>query len=167
MCFSTLIAPMRVMELIQKAVAADGGFALVWMVAPTVGKRVFLRVVSSIPTVMRGMTPSSTTVKKAAYGRSKSPALAGSKTAANRSPSPNPLKDPPHALPKEREFHRETLLWVSLRGEGTNLLYTICLILFVFLMCNVEIRVLVFLILLCWSVLIVASHIMRGIWSMG
>ena len=66
-----------------------------------------------------------------------------------------------------RELHLETLLWVSLRGEGTNLLYTICLILFVFLMCNVEIRELVFLILLGWSVLIVASHIMRGIWSMG
>ena len=66
-----------------------------------------------------------------------------------------------------RELHLETLLWVSLRGEGTNLLYTICLILFVFLMCNVEIRVLVFLILLGWSVLIVASHIIRGIWSMG
>ena len=42
-----------------------------------------------------------------------------------------------------------------------------CLILFVFLMCYVEIRVLVFLILLGWSVLIVASHIIRGIWSMG
>lgn len=34
-------------------------------------------------------------------------------------------------------------------------------------MCNVEIMVLVFLILLGWSVLIVASHIIRGIWSMG
>ena len=42
-----------------------------------------------------------------------------------------------------------------------------CLILFVFLMCYVEIMVLVFLILLGWSVLIVASHIIRGIWSMG
>ena len=55
----------------------DGGFALAWTVAPTVGKRVFLRVVSAIPTVMRCMTPSTTTVKKAAYGRSKSPAFAG------------------------------------------------------------------------------------------
>ena len=62
--------------------AADGGFALAWMVAPTVGKRVFLLVVSTIPTVMRCMTPSATTVKKAASGRSKSPAVAGKKTAA-------------------------------------------------------------------------------------
>ena len=77
------------------------------------------------------------------------------------------IEAPPQALPKGRESHREVPLWVYLRGEGTNLLYTICLILFVFLMCNVEIRVLVFLILLGWSVLIVASHIMRGIWSMG
>jgi|GEM_PF-6626024 len=69
--------------------------------------------------------------------------------------------------PKGREFHGEVPFWVSLRGEGTNLLYTICLILFVFLICNVEIRVLVFLIILGWSVLIVASHIIRGIWSMG
>ena len=62
---------------------ADGGFALVWLVATTVGKRVFLLVVSAIPTVMRGMTPSAATVKKAAYGRSKSPAFASTKTAAH------------------------------------------------------------------------------------
>ena len=61
--------------------AADGGFALAWMVVPIVGKRVFLRAVSAIPTVMRCMTPSAATVKKAAYGRSKSPAFAGTKTA--------------------------------------------------------------------------------------
>ena len=61
---------------------AAGGFALVWTVVPIVGKRVFLRVVSTIPTVMRGMTPSSATVQKAAYGRSKSPAFAGIKTTA-------------------------------------------------------------------------------------
>ena len=58
------------------------GFALVWIVVPTVGKRVFLRVVSTIPTVLHGMTTASATVKKAAYGRSKSPAFAGTKTAA-------------------------------------------------------------------------------------
>ena len=69
------------MKEIQKAVVADGGFALVWTVVPTVGKRVFLRVVSTIPTVMRCMTPSAATVKKAAYGRSKSPAFAGTKKA--------------------------------------------------------------------------------------
>ena len=60
---------------------ADGGFALVCTVVPTVGKRVFLRAVSTIPTVMHGMTPSAATVKKAAYGRSKSPAFAGTKKA--------------------------------------------------------------------------------------
>ena len=68
------------------------GFALAWMVVPTIGKRVFLRVVSAIPTVMRGMTTAAATVKKAAFGRSKSPAFAGTKTAANRGPSPNPPK---------------------------------------------------------------------------
>ena len=62
---------------------ADDGFALVCTAVPTVGKRVFLRVVSTIPTVMRCMTPSAATVKKAAYGRSKSPAFAGTKTAAH------------------------------------------------------------------------------------
>ena len=146
-------------DINTKSRVVDGGFALAWMAMPTVGKRVFLLVVSTIPTVMRCMTPSTTTVKKAASGRSKSPAFAGTKTATNRGPSPNP--------PKGREFHGEVPFWVSLRGEGTNLLYTICLILFVFLICNVEIRVLVFLIILGWSVLIVASHIIRGIWSMG
>ena len=71
------------MKLTQKAVAADGGFALVWTVVPTVGKRVFLLAVSTIPTVMRCMTPSAATVKKAAFGRSKSPAFAGTKTATH------------------------------------------------------------------------------------
>gem|GEM_PF-2624856 len=52
------------------------GFALAWLVVPTVGKRVFLRVVSTIPTVMHGMTTAAATVKKAAFGRSKSPPLA-------------------------------------------------------------------------------------------
>ena len=66
------------------------GFALVWQVVPTVGKRVFLRVVSAIPTVMHGMTTSAATVKKAAFGRSKSPAFAGAKTTAYWSPPPNP-----------------------------------------------------------------------------
>ena len=83
------------MKYIQKAVVADGGFALVCTVVPTVGKRVFLRAVSTIPTVMHRMTPSAATVKKAAYGRSKSPAFAGTKTAADRSPSPNLLKPLP------------------------------------------------------------------------
>ena len=52
------------------------GFALAWMAVPTVGKRVSLLAVSTITTVMHGMTPAATTVKKAALGRSKSPPLA-------------------------------------------------------------------------------------------
>ena len=68
------------------------GFVLVWLVVPTVGKRVFLRVVSAIHTVMHGMTPSVATVKKAALGRSKSPPLAVKKTAAYWTPlSGSPL----------------------------------------------------------------------------
>ena len=68
-------------DINTKSRVVDGGFALAWTVAPTVGKRVFLLVVSTIPTVMRCMTPSAATVKKAAFGRSKSPAFAGTKTA--------------------------------------------------------------------------------------
>ena len=82
---------MRVMELIQKAVAEDGGFALAVMSVPTVKKRVFLRVASTIPTVMRCMTPSAATVKKAAFGRSKSPAFAGTKTTAYWRPLSKPF----------------------------------------------------------------------------
>ena len=85
------IESVRVMKLIQKAVVADGGFALVVMSVPTVGKRVFLRVDAAIPTVMRGMTPSAATVKKAAFGRSKSPAFAGRKTAAYWRPLSKPF----------------------------------------------------------------------------
>ena len=69
---------------------ADGGFALVGMSVPTVEKWVFLRVASTIPTVMHGMTPSSATVQEAAFGRSKSPAFAGAKTTAYWRPPPNP-----------------------------------------------------------------------------
>ena len=64
------------------------GFALAWMVVPTVGKRVFLRAVSAIPTVMRGMTTAAATVKKAAIGRKKSPPLAVKKQLLIGSPSP-------------------------------------------------------------------------------
>ena len=90
-------------EINTKSRVADGGFAFAWMVVPTVGKRVFLRAVSTIPTVMHGMTPFSATVKKAAYGRSKSPAFAGTKTAANRGPSPNPFESPSPSVSKGRE----------------------------------------------------------------
>ena len=51
-------------EINTKSRVADGGFALAWMVVPTIGKRVFLRVVSTIPTVMRGMMTAAATVKK-------------------------------------------------------------------------------------------------------
>ena len=51
-------------EINTKIRVADGGFAFAWMVVPTVGKRVFLRAVSTIPTVLRCMTPSTATVKK-------------------------------------------------------------------------------------------------------
>ena len=77
-------------EINTKSRVADGGFALAWTVAPIVGKRVFLRVASTIPIVMHGMTPSSATVQKAAFGRSKSPAFAGAKTAAYWRHPPNP-----------------------------------------------------------------------------
>ena len=52
------------------------GFAWVCLSVTPVGKRVFLLIVATIPTVMRGMTTAATTVKKAALGRSKSPPLA-------------------------------------------------------------------------------------------
>ena len=61
---------------IQKAVVTAVGFAWVCLSVTPVGKRVFLRVVPIIPTVMHGMTTAATTVKKAALGRSKSPPLA-------------------------------------------------------------------------------------------
>ena len=44
-----------------------------------VGKQVFLLVIGPITTVMHGMTPAAATVKKVAFGRSKSPADAGKK----------------------------------------------------------------------------------------
>ena len=92
---------------------ADDGFALAWTAVPTVGKRVFLRAVSTIPTVMHRMTPSAATVKKAAYGRSKSPPLAVQKQLVigdpspnpPESPSPNPPESPSPSLPKRREHN--------------------------------------------------------------
>ena len=66
----------KVIPNTQKAVATAGGFALMALVVTPVGKRVFLLIVTTITSVMRGMTPAATTVKKAAIGRSKSPPLA-------------------------------------------------------------------------------------------
>ena len=56
-----------------------GDFALAALSPMSVGKQVFLLVIGSITTVMHGMTPAAATVKKAAFGRSKSPADAGKK----------------------------------------------------------------------------------------
>ena len=58
------------------------GFALVGLEPMSVGKRVFLLVIVTIPTVMRRMTTASPTFQKAACGRKKSPAVAGKKTVA-------------------------------------------------------------------------------------
>ena len=62
------------------------GFALVWLAVPTVGKRVFLRVVSTIPTVNRDMTTAAATVKKSGLWPFKKSAVGGTKTAAYRAP---------------------------------------------------------------------------------
>ncbi|HAG32628.1 MAG TPA: hypothetical protein DCL18_04220 [Prevotella sp.] len=56
--------------------AAVVGFAFLVTVATSVGKRVFLLVVTTIPNAMRCMATTAATVKKAAFGRSKSPPLA-------------------------------------------------------------------------------------------
>ena len=83
-------------------------------VVPTVGKQVFLLVVTAIPTVMRCMTPAVTKVKKAAVGGKKSPAGAGTKTAAWEKPLPGP--------PQGAGVHFRCVLggWVVLPpfGEG-------------------------------------------------
>ena len=67
------------------------GFALVGLEPMSVGKRVFLLAIVTIPTVMRRMTTAFPTVQKAACGRKKSPAHAGKKTAACGGYSPNPV----------------------------------------------------------------------------
>ena len=63
-----------------------------------VGKQVFLLGIGTITTVMLCMTPAVTTVKKTAVGGKKSPAGAGTKTAAWEKPLPTllmPLPNPP------------------------------------------------------------------------
>ena len=74
------------------------GFALVGMAVPTVGKRVCLFAVSTIPTVMHGMTTAAATVKKAALGRKKNPPLAVKKTAAYWKHLPSRLESPSPAI---------------------------------------------------------------------
>ena len=99
---------------IQKAVVTAVGFAWVCLSVTPVRKRVFLRVVSTIPTVMHGMTTAATTVKKAALGRSKSPPLAVQK---------QQLVDEPPNSPKGRDFilaaFVEVVVALISLGEGS------------------------------------------------
>ena len=99
---------------IQKAVVTAVGFAWVCLSVTPVGKRVFLLIVPTIPTVMHGMTTAATTVKKAALGRSKSPPLAVQKQQL--------VDDPPNS-PKGREFilaaFVEVVVALISLGEGS------------------------------------------------
>ncbi len=98
----------------QKAVVPAVGFAWVCLSVTPVGKRVFLLIVPTIPTVMHGMTTAATTVKKAAVGRSKSPPLAVPK---------QQLVDDPLNFPKGREFilaaFVEVVVALISLGEGS------------------------------------------------
>ena len=69
----------KVIPKTQKAVDAAGGFALVALVVTPVGKRVFLLIVTTITTVMHGMTPAATTVKKSGPWPFKKSAVGGKK----------------------------------------------------------------------------------------
>ena len=105
-----------------------GGFALVGMSPMPVGKQVFLLGIGAIPTVMRCMTPAVSTVKKAAVGGKKSPAGAGTKTAACGSPSPALLKAHPRPSPKEgTEKLKPTIKLKVDDGETAVLPFIICL----------------------------------------
>ena len=99
---------------IQKAVVTAVGFAWVCLSVTPVGKRVFLRVVPTIPTVMHGMTTAATTVKKAAFGRSKSPPLAVKNSS---------LSTTLPTLPKGRDFilaaFVEVVVALISLGEGS------------------------------------------------
>ena len=100
-----------------------------------VGKQVFLLGIGAITTVMSRMTPAVTTVKKAAVGGKKSPAGAGTKTAALKGPLPGPPKA--HPQPSEKPLpsppqgagvHSRCVLggWVARPpfGEGWGGAYT-------------------------------------------
>ena len=99
---------------IQKAVVTAVCFAWVCLSVTHVRKRVFLRVVPTIPTVMHGMTTAATTVKKAALGRSKSAPLAVKKQQL--------VDDPPNS-PKGRDFilaaFVEVVVALISLGEGS------------------------------------------------
>ena len=56
--------------------AAVVGFAFLGVAVTSVGKRVFLFVVATIPNAMLCMTTTAATVQKAAVGRSKRPSVA-------------------------------------------------------------------------------------------
>ena len=71
------------------------GSAFLVTVMTPVGKQVFLLVVTTIPNAMRRMATTAATVKKAAFGRSKSPPFAVKK---------HLLVSPSLTLPKGREF---------------------------------------------------------------
>ena len=75
--------------------AAVVGFAFLGVAVASVGKLVFLLVVATIPNAMRSMATTAATVKKAAFGRSKSPPLAVKKQL---------IVSPSLTLPKGREF---------------------------------------------------------------
>ena len=80
------------------------GFALVVLEPMSVGKQVFLVAIVTIPTVMRCMTTASPTVQKAAYGREKSPAVAGRKTAACGGSIPDCMQSFPKPTPMGRSY---------------------------------------------------------------
>ena len=112
----------------QKVVVTAVGFAWVVMVAPPVGKRVFLLIVPTIPTVMHGMTTAATTVKKTALGRSKSPPLTVQKQQLVDDPLNTPkgrefIEGPSLALPKGRDFilaaFVEVVVALISLGEGS------------------------------------------------
>ena len=99
----------KVIPKTQKAVVTAVGFAWVCLSVTPVGKRVFLLLVPTIPTVMPCMTTAVTTVKKAAVGRSKSPPLAVQKQQLvddppNSSKGRELIESPSLALPKGRDL---------------------------------------------------------------
>ena len=71
------------------------GFAFLGVAVTSVGKQVFLLIITTIPNAMHGMTTTAATVQKAAFGRSKSPPLAEKKQL---------IVSPSLTLPKGREF---------------------------------------------------------------
>ena len=71
------------------------GSAFLGVAVTSVGKQVFLLIITTIPNAMLCMTTTAATVQKAAGGRSKSPPLAEKKQL---------IVSPSLTLPKGREF---------------------------------------------------------------